>query len=236
MNNLLVKLLGHDILWCERPEEADDELRGRTRFLDKLWLPCDLALLTKDQILVINRYREGVIATEGQYQFARSARRTMHRVASALRSKKVVEIGCGKYPVEVSSLEYLGVDIDDEAITFIRSLGLSGCHPDEIRANLTGQVDLIVSVYAMHFSVSEDFLANLASLSTPDAIICFNLIVEDAVNPISLLARLAPDWPFAQVVKTDRMARREYFFIAGRPYSHSKINDAVRAVREALLD
>lgn len=226
--------LGEGVLWCDEPDRYLEDLREHTRFLDQLWLPCDLAGLSLEQILVINRYREGAISTDGQYKFARQARKAMHRVTDRLEAKKVIEIGCGKFPVEVSAPDYLGVDIDPEAIEAARRSGLMACYPEDICANCKMPADIVLSIYAMHFSISDQLIEGIAKSTTPDAIFCFNMIVEDTVNPVNLLARFSEDWPFAHVVKTPPMSRREYFFVMGRDYSHSRIMLATNSLRSAL--
>ncbi len=233
MNHSAVQVLGHDIWLCDAPEGADSMLAGRYRFLDELWLPCPLSELSEPQILVINRYRERVILQGQQYASAVRARNALAAVASAISARSVLEIGCGKFPVEVGA-QYLGIDIDAEALNSLASRGISACHPDSIDTTLISAVDLVVSSYAMHFPISDDIIANITKFTTSDAIFCFNMIVDNPASPLELMARLSLDWPFCSVVKTPEMARREFFFVMARECGWSNVAFASSAVRQAL--
>lgn len=230
MKNSAAQDLGHDIWLLNAPDGAEEFLVGRQRFLNELWLPCPLSELSQDQILIINRYREGVIFQEQQYSFAKRSRETLAAVASALSARSVIEIGCGKFPIEVES-EYLGIDIDPEAIRSLADRGIAACHPDDLETTLKSAVDLVLSSYAMHFAISDSSIANLNRLTTNDAIFCFNLIVDDAVAPLVLMARLSSGWPFCTVVKTPKMARREFFLVLAKENGWSKISCASSAIQ-----
>lgn len=208
-------------------------LAGRHRFLDELWLPCPLNELSEEQILVINRHREGAILQEQQYGFALRARGALAAVASAISARRVLEIGCGKFPVEVDA-EYLGLDIDAEAVSSLANRGIAACHPDALDTTRGSAADLILSAYAMHFQVSDDIIAKLNTSSTNDAIFCFNIIVDDPVAPLGLMARLSSGWPFCNVVKTPEMARREFFLVMARERGWSKVSCASSAIKRNL--
>lgn len=226
-----MRSLGHDILWCGDPGPSYSVLAGRTRFLDHLWLPVGLAALTKDQILVINRYRESVIDADGQYVFARRARHMLVAALTSAQAKALIEVGCGKFPLAAPCERYLGIDIDAEAVAFVRSQGKAACEPVALVVNARGPFDCIVSAYAMHFAISDPLLADLDVVATSDAIFCFNLIAEESLSALSILARLSPAWPLVEVVKTPSMARREFFFVAGRHAAVPRVIAAAQAIR-----
>jgi hypothetical protein len=231
-----VRLLGHDILWCADPGPWHSKLVGRKRFLDHLWLPTGLAELTPDQIVVINRYRESVIHAEDQYVYARRARHMLVEAVASARSAALVEIGCGKFPIDAPCQRYLGIDIDAEAIMFVQSQGKEACDPADLVTNVPGAIDCIVSSYAMHFAISDALIKDLDEIASADAIFCFNLIVEDSPSALGILARLAPAWPLFRVVKTSRMARREFFFVVGRPSAWQRIIAAGQAMERCAPD
>lgn len=234
MTGAYIRSLGHDILVCSEPDLEADRLAGRHRFLDELWLPCSLADLTEEQIFVINRYRESVFSKEKHYEFASHAHRAFEAAVSALKAKNVVEIGCGKFPVNTVGAQYLGVDIDAEAVATVRQLGLSACRPSELATVLKTSADLVISAYAMHFSIDDAILAELARSTEINAVFCFNLIVDDSVSAFGLLGRLAVYWPYLQVAKTPEMARREFFFIAGRDEATHRMTVVADAIRSSF--
>ena len=233
MNQSPVRILGHDIWQCDAPEGVEEALAGRHRFLNELWLPCPLNELSEEQIFVINRHRERVILEEEQYAFAARARNALAAVASSISAQSVMEVGCGKFPIEVEA-EYLGVDIDVEAISALVDRGIAACHPDALGTNVTFTADLVVSAYAMHFPISDESIAKLGRSTTTDAIFCFNMIIDDPVAPLALMARLAAEWPFSRVVKTPQMARREFFLVMAREAGCSRIADASSAIQHSL--
>lgn len=184
--------------------------------------------------MVINRYRESVIECEQQFQFANQARQTFSFIASTFQPAQVVEVGCGKFPIDVGAAAYLGVDIDEEALQALRAQGFDVCSPSDIRGALSSPADLILSSYAMHFAIDDLFLVDLAHVSSAEAIFCFNLIADDGVSPIALLGRMSEYWPLVQVVKTCGMSRREYFFVLGRAGVARKIEHAADRIRQHL--
>jgi hypothetical protein len=231
LNEINFHRLGHGILWCSDPNACYPALEGRTRFLDNLWLPTALAELTPDQILVINRYRESVIDAEGQYEYARRARRILVEAIKNTQPTALVEIGCGKFPIDTNCERYLGVDIDPEAIAFLQGQGRNACDPSALVASVAWPIDCIVSAYAMHFPIGDGLLRDLNLVASSDAVFCFNMIVEESLSPLRLLARLSPAWPLVHVIKTPCMARREFFFVAGRSSACRRMIAAVEALR-----
>lgn len=231
MSGDVVKSLGHDILWCANIELAPDLLADRIRFLDELWLPCPLASLTEEQVCLINRYRESVVETESRYDFARQARANLSNIVRGLNGQMIVEIGCGKFPIDVRGLEYIGIDIDQEAIDYVRAMGRTACKPQNIEEYCVNKSDIVVSSYAMHFRVDDVFLEDIGKCSTEDAVFCFNIINDDTNCILTLLHRIAYRWPILQVVKTESMARREFYFIAGKYAGANRFNKASEIIR-----
>lgn len=231
-----IRCLGHDILWCADSDPSHPTLAGRVRFLDHLWLPSALTELTPEQIFVINRYRESVIGAEGRYIHARRAHHMLVNAIISVESTALIEIGCGKFPINAPCKRYLGIDIDTEAIAFVQSQGKNACEPAKLVTNAAGPTDCIVSAYAMHFAISDSLLRDLDRVASNDAIFCFNLIVEGSLATLDLLARLSPAWPLFQVVKTSCMARREFFFVAGRAYAGQRVFAAAQAIQRSDLD
>lgn len=232
MNDGEIRSLGHDILWCDATDPSHERIVGRTRFLDHLWLPSTLTELTPEQILIINRYRESVIEAVGPYDNVRRAHDMLVEALRGAQASAILEVGCGKFPILARCERYLGIDIDPEAVAFVQSQGKSACGPEELLANAALPFDCIVSAYVMHFEISEEFLADLDTVASADAIFCFNLIAEESLSTINILSRLCRSWPLINIIKTSGMARREFFFVAGRSAASPRVMAAVRAIKQ----
>lgn len=211
-------------------------LAGRIRFLDQLWLPSILSELTQDQILIINRYRESVIEAEGHYVYARRAKRILVEAVISAQPTSLIEVGCGKFPIDAPCERYLGIDIDEEAIMFVRNNGRLACVPCDLIANAVGSIDCVVSAYAMHFAISDKLLQDIDGVAADDAIFCFNFIADESLSALNVIARLSPAWPLFAEVKTPHMARREFFFVAGRSSAGHRVVAAAQAMRACKLD
>jgi hypothetical protein len=170
------------------------------------------------------------------YAHARRARYMLVEAVTSTQSTALIEIGCGKFPIDAPCKRYLGIDIDAEAIAFVQSQGKDACEPAKLVTNAADPVDCIVSAYAMHFAISDAFLRDLDAVASANAIFCFNLIAEESGSTLGILARLSPAWPLFHVVKTSCMARREFFFVAGRPSAGKRVIAAAQAIRRCNLD
>jgi len=230
LNDGEIRSLGHDILWCGATDPSHEKIVGRTRFLDHLWLPSALAELTPEQILVINRYRESVIKVVGPYDNVRRAHNMLIEAIRGAQASAILEVGCGKFPISARCERYLGIDIDPEAVAFVQSQGRSAISPEKLLASAAAPFDCVVSAYVMHFAVSEGFLADIDAVASADAIFCFNLIAEEGLGTISILAKICHSWPLINIIKTSGMARREFFFVAGRSGANSRLMAAARAI------
>lgn len=224
--------LDHDILVSRKTDSRAAEFVNRIRFLDYLWLPCAVNDLSHDQIITINRYREEQLKLDIQYKYATQTREVFGAVMQAVKPAALLEIGCGKFPLDGCCGQYFAVDIDPEAISHLRERGYTVCHPPDVKTIISGNLDFVISAYAMHFRVEDAFLALLTSISSEHAVFCFNIIVDDGISSLDLLSRLSNGWPLLQVLKTEHMARREFFFTMGRQDAGSRMMAAAEAIRK----
>lgn len=223
--------LGFGIFRYSGVETESLEASGLERFLDELWLPCSLSELSEEQIFVINRHRESAIGADTRYETAQRSRARLANLANATNGEFVVEIGCGKFPIGLPTDSYLGVDIDPEAIRLMRSKGYSVCLPSELSESCPKGVGTIVSSFAMHFKVEESLLDNLSSLSKPNGIIAFSLIIDNSLHLIELINNISKRWPILQIVKTSIMTRREYLIIMGKENAMDRVLTASVSAR-----
>lgn len=212
------RIIGHDIIFYDGPETEHESLQLRKRFLDHLWLPADLDQLTKEQIFVINRHRETAIKSEVHFDHALKARALLEAAEAEAEATSVLEIGCGKFPITINASRYLGVEIDPDAIDFLKRSGRPVCLPSSLPVAADDRpFDFVASCFAMHFSIQDDFLANLTRHTSDNAVFCFNIIADDSFHALRLVSRVARGWPLISLIKTSTMARREYFFAVSKP-------------------
>ncbi|BEV11919.1 hypothetical protein ATDW_24150 [Asticcacaulis sp. DW145] len=178
--------IGHDILYYDgsNPHELA-ELKGRVRFLNKLWLPCALELLSPEQIFVTNRFRESVISTDTQFLHASFMRSCFIQILNELEKPEVIEIGCGKFPLATNSSfgSYLGLEIDSEAVDFCTKKGFDVilCSAGKIKdVALEIKYDFCVGLYSFHFDVSEEVIDFVHRHLKDSGCVMFNVIVDDS--------------------------------------------------------
>lgn len=212
--------VGEDILLYDGDDPSMVAgFRNRTRFLNALWLPCVLSQLTPKQIIVVNRFREFRLGRDDQFVHANTAREIMIEFVEAMRPKSLLEIGCGKFPIfpEVFPERYRGIEIDDEAIRYCRSNGVDvGTLTDFTGMEENIDFDLIVSLYAFHFSISNSLVEYLIRIMNSNSCLVFNVIVDDATSIMNTLAHLSRNLSVVRVFKSPILAKREFFVLMSR--------------------
>ncbi|RWC53043.1 hypothetical protein [Mesorhizobium sp.] len=161
------------------PEQAFIEGRIRHRFMDALYLPSQTHLLEANAIRVINKWRDEQLVVYPLLHRDR-VRRIGVAVGRVFCAPRVLEIGCGGYPIaaEVGASAYVGLDIDPAAAQAATALGVRVVTtPLEIFREAT-EVDIVFSLFAMQFAIDDDTL-NLIELIPNTAIAFFNLPTRD---------------------------------------------------------
>lgn len=227
-----MKDLGHGIYLGD--ELVCEELRakGYLRFLDVLWLPVPLSQLSPEQILVINRFRESNRRSDDQFRAADAARVAMEKTIATLSPGVICEIGCGRFPLMAPGPSYVGVDIDDAALSHTTALGYSSFSPENFCHLRQQKFSIIVSLYAMHFKISVDFMEHLARMCADNSVFCFNFIADSSVSSLEILTFVGKWWPIYSVLKCPSMAKKEYFVVAGSSLSLERMH----AARSEIVD
>lgn len=187
------------------------------RFLDVLWLPAPLAELSREQISVINRFREVTIANDAQFANAKRARQAYIAALKAISASSVLEIGCGKFPIsiDIALSNYVGIDIDSEAIEWCNSNGINTKTLDEFRTNNTAETrfDAIIACYVFHFAISDELIDEIKRVSESGAIMIFNIIADEVRPVLSIITRMLNVYTQIEIVKSSSMPRREYWVV-----------------------
>lgn len=201
-------------------DETEVGLERTFVFLDRLLLPCSLPDLSVEQIKIINRYRESIMAHDELGGRALSSRKMFRLFMEALKPDRVLEIGGGKFPVyfEERTTSYCGVDVDDEAISTMHSLGLIAHEPSSF-VRLSGSkyestFDMVFGSFSFHFNLDETFLqAVLRSMSPTNGLLTFNFISQDSVDMLGKLSFFCAKGLNLRVLKAPNFATREYLAI-----------------------
>lgn len=160
------------------PKTAIDG-RPYERFLDSLYLPSTTNLLTPEQIIVINRFRERHINSDSQFEYNRSVKQLISDLCIRLKPESVLEIGPGKFPISVDTGEYHAVDIDEEVIDYLGSKGISASTWEVLTKSHTSNFDLIVACFVFHFHVDEASIEFMAKHLAPRGAIVFNVVSKE---------------------------------------------------------
>jgi SAM-dependent methyltransferase len=217
--------LGHDVLFYDRGPL--DRLAGRTRFLDVLWLPCALAELNLEQISVISRFREARIRSDPQFTYSWSARNIVIQTLEDLHISRVLEIGCGKFPLvhDLPLARYRAIEVDGVAIEYSRTAGIEiGTACEFSDRNDLETFDAAVALYAFHFSTTDALIAVIDRSLARSGVLVFNIIVDSTINCMSMLANLSARFQFCEVIKSSDMANREFFFVMSKRENYERAN------------
>lgn len=229
--------LGEDIWHYAGEPEDFPFLADRYRFLNELWLPAICDELSEAQIAVISRFRERRFIKDGQFKQATASRRVLIELLSTQNFVRVLEIGCGKFPLarEIEGLvHYRGIDIDSEAIEQCRSDGLEVGRLGDLPIP-TPPFDVAVALYVFQFAIGDDLLAYVAaSLREVGSCIVFNAIADDSTVLLGKLVTLSSYWPVLEIVKSPALARREFFFVVGSEASFAVVHQTANALRAIL--
>lgn len=225
--------IGGNILFYDgvSPEKIPS-LSLRRRFLNVLWLPCALGNLSEDQIAIISRFREQHIERDEQFGHAKFARNAMVTLLRMLKIARVLEVGCGKFPIvrDEHFDRYRGIEIDPMAIKFCKEKDLEVGTVSEFHGDDGVMFDAAIAIYAFHFAISGQLIGLIDRSLAPGGCVIFNAIVDDSVHFVTTLASLSSAFKVSEIIKTPQLAKREFFVVMGR------LNDfnSVPAVSQTL--
>lgn len=149
--------LGGDV-WLARtrpPEEVQIRGRPHYRFMDRLLIPAHTSELGFPSILAINRWRERLLH-DSELPHRTLVRRVVSAAVSAIGSGNMIEIGCGKFPLqaELAIDGYLGIDVDPEAVEQGTRQGLHMVRdPSEALARAP-ETRVLTALFALQFPLA----------------------------------------------------------------------------------
>lgn len=203
------------------------------RFMDVLYLPTSTDKLPSEAILAINRWRERRLAEKPLLHSSRLRRLAIAAVNALPNAQRVLEIGCGKFPLtdDVVCGSWIGLETDPEATIYLRGLGLRVANSAREILREDMQADLVVSLFCMQFPIEKEELALLGQL--PDeAIVMFNLPTRDSSLLERRLSSLLDCGLEPRVLNLQATGSRDVIVVAGRPMAE----DILGLVRKNVLE
>ena len=211
-----IKSVGLDIFFYDGDDpEKLRQLDGRGRFLNHLWIPRPLSELSVDQVILTNRFRENAYQADAQFSHAEKMRALFSEIVSSKNPNFMLELGCGKAPLDQFSSRYLGVEIDTLAISFCVNQGKNVISEDEIQQIQLedGSIDLVVGLFMFHFNIDQTIWKTLQSKLSKNGYMIFNAIVDEGVNIIKKISDLNKYGFYTHIFKNDQLSAREFVFL-----------------------
>ena len=212
--------------------QLEEEIDGavRHRFLDVLYLPAPTDRIDQEALLVINRWREKRIA-ERPFLHSEHVRRLACAVLNSLgSSRRVFEIGCGKFPLarDLPLTSWLGLDVDAEAVSYGLASDLRVAQqPGDVKeADL--DVEALVALFSMQFELGQGTL-NLIGRLPPAALLLFNLPTRDNMLVQRRLNQLATFGFDAKILDLGATGAHDRLVLAGRSRAETRISAAQNA-------
>jgi hypothetical protein len=184
IGNDFLKPLGSEI-WLNTGPVADFLLKidGKThfRFLDRLYLPSATHDLNIDQVLIVNRYRQGIFALDPQFGYNQEIKNLMKSLIYK-NCDSVLEIGPSISPIfqpdDFGNLVLC--DIDEEVNFINEQLGYKVKPPKFLENLECGQFDALVASFVFQFSMTNDQIKQMSRLIADNGVIIFNVLTKFA--------------------------------------------------------
>lgn len=220
--------------------QREEEIFGavRYRFLDVLYLPAPTDRIDRDALVAINRWREKRIA-ERPLLHSDHVRHLACAVLDSLGStRRVFEIGCGKFPLahDIPLTSWSGLDVDAEAVRYGLANDLQVAQrPGDVKEVDLG-VDAVVALFSMQFELGQETL-NLLGRLPPDTILLFNLPTRDDMLVQRRLDQLSTLGFEVKILDLEATGAHDRLVLAGRLEAETHMSAAQgAALTQASLE
>ncbi len=186
--------LGNDIWLSGQSNGSATRLiagKAYVRFLDRLYLPVDTHLLTQDQVLTINQFRNSIIHSDSQFDY-NSKVKSIFRAIVERATGPILEVGPSVDPVIPSGrVDALLCDIDEDVNRKNISRGFRCAHPRDLGVFLNPPFQLIFGCFVFHFGLDLSEATNLANALDPNGAIVFNVVSRSAATRTNAISQLS---------------------------------------------
>jgi len=163
------------------------------RFMDYIGVPCRLDELTTEQIQLINRMREDLIAA-AQVDVSNS-RRVFESMLSMIEPGNMLELGPGKFPLRIDGGDWVPFyrEIDGEAADLLQTNGARVLGRSDGTRDWTMPETLkaICAVNVVHFAIDLAFTRSALVRLDGKGLMLANFIDGNTSMPLALLSLLS---------------------------------------------
>lgn len=202
------------------------------RFMDHLYLPTPVHLISNDQMQVVNEARLRLIG-EGRASGAHyRVKELLVRFANSENVQRVLEWGCGVDGLadRLEASEYGATDLDASVLWRQGALGNSCVFPEDL-ADCWGdrKFDAILASFVFHFNITARDVEIMATSLTSDGFILANLYRRDQKARESLRAQFeAVGLQIDSHADPDHLCRGNSYWLITRSDGNFDNNTAVR--------
>lgn len=148
------------------------------RFLDYLWLPNPTHLLTAEQIISINRFREERYKNDAQFGYHQRYCDLISKFIHRAEHASILEVGCGRFPIArhmKRKLKYTCIDLDQDCIAANNREGFQSYKLDEfLCVEREQQYQLFVAMFVFQFAIAPELVEAIGK-ATPNGDGLFNI-------------------------------------------------------------
>ena len=208
---------------------------SHNRFLDRLYLPVETHLLTENQVLVINRFRESITKSDPQFAYNKWVKEIFRSVIDATRGP-VLEVGPSLEPVIPHvTPDALLCDFDNDANRLNAERGFRTVHPRDLRQAIERPFKLIFGCFVFHFGLEADQAFNLVQALDEDGVMVFNVLSKSAATRTSAISRLSQAGLCFQSVELEPLlGKRDVLFVGSKFEKASPYQIEIRGIIENL--
>jgi SAM-dependent methyltransferase len=166
------------------------------RFLNNLYLPCKTDLLSKEQVIITNRFREKNFKIDSQFEYNVKIKEIFKFILSKFNNPSVLEIGAGRFPLINKKDDYTIVDIDKEIKTYLLENNQHCILEEELNTLKSKHYDICIACFVCHFCISPKAIESYKNILKDDGIIIFNVITHDSNIKTNILSEFTSKYGF----------------------------------------
>lgn len=173
----------------DNPKKRLIDDRWYFRFMDRIYIPCQTNELNTAQISQLNRLRETIIRDPEQYYYNDLVKSIIENISKFLPARYAIELGPGKFPLNLHANRIDRIEVDEEAIKHLRSMNIN--IQNECCFQIRHEIDFVAASFVFHFSVREKLISEIASSLSDNGVIVFNVPTKKAsirTNAISVMS------------------------------------------------
>jgi len=177
----------------EAPKEIKIDGHKYLRFCDFIYIPASTEKLSKEQIISTNALRKNYFEKHPEFKKNLKVHELFYSLISELKVKNILEFGSGYNP---SLFDFQGEiqysDFDPEVVNHLSRFGLkSHVFSTDNTLNIENEeIDLVISIFVLHFKISDLQMSELFRILAKDGVFLFNLYSRSKNSRLELKQKL----------------------------------------------